>query len=618
MEQRLGKGKFQALNTTQLRPEGWLAKQLRIQADSLSGHLDLIWPDIKDSKWIGGDKEGWERVPYWLDGFIPLAFLLDDEELKKRATKYVDGILEKQAPDGWICPCSEEERARYDVWAAFLIGKVLVLYHDCTGDERIEDAVYRMMRQLMGHIAVNTLFNWGAARWYECLIPLLWLYERRTEEWILEMITLLEAEGMDYEKLYEKLDFQRPRASRYWTQVNHVVNTAMALKCRALMSYVTGEDPNVFARRMYEKVMKYNSMATGHFTGDECLSGDSPIQGSECCSVAEAMYSCEVLMAAGGDCFWGDLLEREAFNAMPATTTEDMWGHQYVQMTNQIYAGKIPEASVPFNSNSGEANVFGLEPNFGCCTANFNQAWPKFVLSAVMEREGGLAVNTLAPSSVRVSIDDVAVTVKVLSEYPFRDSARIEVWTERPVEFALEIRIPGFARSAAVDGEAAKPGTYHRLRRRWEGTVTVAIELDFETRLVDRPGDMKAVVRGPLIFSLPIEAQVKRVEYTKDGVERKFPWCDYEMTPISAWNYAFCSESFEVIYREMGQYPFSVSEPPVLLKADMVSIPWEEKDGVCAAQPVSRAPQGESETKYLQPYGCTNLRMTEMPLLKEV
>ena len=47
-----------------IKPRGWLAEQLRIQADGLSGHLDEFWPDIKDSAWIGGQAEGWERMPY--------------------------------------------------------------------------------------------------------------------------------------------------------------------------------------------------------------------------------------------------------------------------------------------------------------------------------------------------------------------------------------------------------------------------------------------------------------------------------------------------------------------------------------------------------------------------
>lgn len=615
MEKGVRRGKYIPLTAGQIRPEGWLTRQLRIQADGLSGHLDIIWPDIKESKWIGGDKEGWERVPYWLDGFIPLAYLLDDEELKIRAKRYVDAILENQEPDGWICPCAQEERNHYDVWAAFLIGKVLVMYYDCTGDERIEDAVYRMMNQLMRHISSCTLFGWGASRWYECLIPLLWLYQRRPEEWILDMVVLLEAEGLDYEKLYRNFDFKRPTAKHYWTQINHVVNTAMALKCRALMSYVTGEDPNAFAHQMYEKVMRHNSMVTGHFTGDECLSGDSPIQGSECCGIAEAMYSCEVLLAAGGDCFWGDLLEREAFNSLPAATTADMWAHQYVQMTNQISAKRIPDEAIPFNSNSGEANMFGLEPNYGCCTANFNQAWPKFVISGIMESEDGLVVNTLAPVSAQITIKGVPVTIKIKSEYPFRDEALVEVSADCPVEFGLEIRIPGFAKAATVDGKKAEPGEYYSLCKIWEGTSVVSVRPEFEAELVDRPGGLKALVRGPLVYALPVKAKVSRLEFIRDGVERKYPYCDYEMIPDSAWNYAFSSEDFEVVCGKIGEYPFSPENPPVKIKAKMALIPWEEKGGVCSAYPDSLVPQSDVEEIWLQPYGCTDLRMTEMPLV---
>ena len=49
-----------------IKPLGWLKRQLEIQAKGLSGNLDKMWPDIRDSRWVGGDREGWERVPYWL------------------------------------------------------------------------------------------------------------------------------------------------------------------------------------------------------------------------------------------------------------------------------------------------------------------------------------------------------------------------------------------------------------------------------------------------------------------------------------------------------------------------------------------------------------------------
>ena len=83
------------------RPAGWVKKQLEIQAAGLAGNLDKVWRDVRDSAWIGGTADGWERVPYWLDGFIDLAWLLDDADMQARAKRYVDGILAQQKPDGW-------------------------------------------------------------------------------------------------------------------------------------------------------------------------------------------------------------------------------------------------------------------------------------------------------------------------------------------------------------------------------------------------------------------------------------------------------------------------------------------------------------------------------------
>ena len=81
--------------TKEIKPTGWLRRQLEIQAEGLSGNLDKIWPDVRDSAWIGGSREGWERVPYWLDGFIPLAYLLDDQHMIAQAQKYINAIMDR-------------------------------------------------------------------------------------------------------------------------------------------------------------------------------------------------------------------------------------------------------------------------------------------------------------------------------------------------------------------------------------------------------------------------------------------------------------------------------------------------------------------------------------------
>ena len=110
-------------------PRGWLAERLRIQARGLSGHLDRFWPDIKDSAWIGGAAEGWERMPYWLDGVVPLAWLLRDQPLQQRIAGYFDYILEHQHADGWLGPRLEERSEAADLWSQALALKALVGYH---------------------------------------------------------------------------------------------------------------------------------------------------------------------------------------------------------------------------------------------------------------------------------------------------------------------------------------------------------------------------------------------------------------------------------------------------------------------------------------------------------
>ena len=55
-------------------------------------------------------------------------------------------------------------------------------------------------------------------------------------------------------------------------------------------------------------------------------------------------------------------------------------------------------------TNGGEAHLFGLEPNYGCCTANFNQAWPKFALSAFMHSGDTVLSAIPVPSALKACV----------------------------------------------------------------------------------------------------------------------------------------------------------------------------------------------------------------------
>lgn len=614
------KNKYDFWSSKELEPSGWLYDQLKTQMNGLSGHLHEIWPDIRDSKWIGGSCEGWERVPYWLDGFIPLAYLLRDESKIAVSKKYIDAILAGQKEDGWICPCEDQERSRYDMWALFLICKVLVVYYECSGDERIEPAVRKALHSLLLHIRGNTLFNWASARWFECLIPIYWLYERTKEDWLLYLAHVLQVQGTGYRELFEDWRDQIPHTD--WNFQTHGVNLAMALKSELLASKMQdSKDALADAQKrtalMYDQIMKFHGSGVGIFTADENLSGHSPIQGTELCAVVEEMYSFEQNFAISGDVIWLDRLEKVAYNAFPATLSPDMWTHQYDQMVNQIACVSFKGKPI-FGTNGRDAHLFGLEPNYGCCTANFNQGFPKLALSTIMRREGGILVTMLGPAKLSTTVKGTSLQISVETEYPFGNTAKITVSTDSPLWFDLDLRIPSCASAALLDGEEVTPGTILTFSRSWEGSQTISLSMSFESVLESRPEDLYILRRGPLYYSVPIKERWEKHEYTNGGVIRKYPYCDYEIYPESAWNYAFTDSNFEVEYHGISNQPFSDQNPPITVHTTVAKIGWGEEEGyenVCARVPQDRNPIAYEKIE-MKPYGCTNLRMTEMPLVK--
>ena len=66
-----------------IQPRGWLREQLVLMSKGMTGRLDELYPLVCGPRngWLGGDGDGWERGPYWIDGLLPLAYLLEDEEL---------------------------------------------------------------------------------------------------------------------------------------------------------------------------------------------------------------------------------------------------------------------------------------------------------------------------------------------------------------------------------------------------------------------------------------------------------------------------------------------------------------------------------------------------------
>lgn len=625
---------FHFLSLGSVRPSGWLKAQLRTQADGLSGHLDETWADVgPDSGWLGGKGESWERGPYYLDGLVPLAYLLNDARLKAKAQRYIDWTLDHQAPSGMIGPSTND-----DWWPRFVILKALTQYQEFTGDSRVIPLMDKYLRYQLSQLPQKPLRDWSKFRWQDELLSVIWLYNRTGSSYLLELAQLLRKQGYDWMAQFadfrytqritaEYIKLEKGEGLKDLALATHGVNNGQAIKTGPVWSQVSGSGADRDAvLRMISELNKYHGLPNGMFSCDEHLAGLDPSQGSELCTVVEYMFSLEHSLAIVGDPSLGDRLEQLAFNALPGTFTDDMWAHQYNQEPNQVECSLHRK---PWTTDGPESNLYGLEPNFGCCAANFHQGWPKFVASLFMlsgaqddAAKDGLVAAVYAPCEVHTEVRGIAVHIVEETGYPFQGSVRFTVNPAAPVSFPLQFRIPAWAAGTTIhiNGQSApvsKPGSFATVERTWKAGDRVEIIFPMTPRISRWFHDSIAIERGPLVFSHNVgESWVK--------LRDRGMTADWQVYPTSQWNYALNvdadapAKSITVSESEVGEGPFASRHTPVRLSVKARKLnDWRAEDGVANPLPQSPVVSDEpEETITLIPYAAAKLRITAFPKCK--
>lgn len=618
----LSQKKLVALPLGSVKAEGWLKDQLIIQANGLTGHLDEFWPSVSQSAWKGGEGEAWERGPYYLDGLVPLAYLLEDERLLKKTKPWMEWILSSQQPNGWFGPSQNKDR-----WPLAVAMKVLTQYQEATNDPRVIPLLKNYFRYLRDNPPDWPDRDWRGVRAMENVVSAYWLYNRTGDEDILKVAESIQNNSFNWISYF--LDFP------YTTEVmkkgiryghpSHVVNIAMAIKHPGVWYQQSQEARH--RQAVYDGIRsldEHHGQVAGRFAGDEHLSGRRPTQGTELCGVVEYMFSLENLVEVLGDVAFADRLELLAYNANPGTCTPDYWAHQYDQQANQVLC---TVAKRDWSTNGDWSNIYGLEPNYGCCTANMHQGWPKFVSHMWMAtQDNGLAAVTYGPNNVKARVGDgLEVVITQKTEYPFDGSVEFAISLPRPAAFPLYLRIPGWSDGASIQvgKERTRPiaGTFAVLKRTWKSGDVVKLDLPMTLRTETRYNDSVSILRGPLYFSLRIGERYEKIKSYHDT----FAAADWAIYPTTSWNYGLIIErdnpekSISSVKREIGKIPFAQDSAPVILKLKGRAIPdWKLVNNSAGDPPVSPVTSDESITELeLIPYGCTRLRITEFPVLEK-
>jgi hypothetical protein len=264
---------YDPLPLTSVKPKGWLQRQLRIQAEGLSGHLGEFWPDLgANGGWLGGSGESWERGPCFLDGLVPLAYLLDDAKLIAKARRWVGWTLEHQRADGAIGPASNQ-----DWWPNMVMLKALIQYQEATDDARVIPLMERYFVHQARSLDARPLKSWAVYRWADEVVSVLWLYNRTGEAKLLDLARSLHAQGHDWEGQFAHFAFTGKVTPPNLTLATHVVNNAMALKTAAVWWLITNDAADREALyRQFREMDRYHLLPNGIHSGDEHYAGQDP------------------------------------------------------------------------------------------------------------------------------------------------------------------------------------------------------------------------------------------------------------------------------------------------------------------------------------------------------
>jgi uncharacterized protein len=234
----------------------------------------------------------------------------------------------------------------------------------------------------------------------------------------------------------------------------------------------------------------------------------SPYGYVETCSTFSWIQLNRELLGITGEARYADEIERSAYN--------DLLGAQ---------------------APNGEDWCYYSYPNgkrvhttyWRCCKSSGAMALEELPEAAYAVTAEGISINLYGPGEAMLETSR-AGSVKLVQDtrYPFDGTIDIAVTPERPDEFSIRVRIPAWATEAGVAvngtdaGQAAKPGAYVKLERKWQAGDRITLRLPMAPVVHEKSSrnvqesvapdgapvaqevmryDYFAITRGPLVYA---------------------------------------------------------------------------------------------------------------------
>ncbi|CAA7269913.1 unnamed protein product [Cyclocybe aegerita] len=627
--------KYLTIPLGKIKPSGWLMDQLKVQTNGLAGHQHEFYAYVSQTDWMGGNSyysNLEEAGSYWFNAMVPNGILVNHTAINARASEFLSYVLSHQDSTGWLGPEVNTTKPRY-LWGRypFMFGAIQMLEYDPSLTDQVVTALHKFV------VVANSMLHagqgvdaWAQTRWEDFVMVLQWLYDYHPngkEDLLIDTMKYLKWTGVPWEKVFSEQYFPTTAVEHTPNPFGlpltwHGVNMAEGLKALPSTYRFTHNQTDLdVASKGWDMLFKYHGRPSGIYSADEYLAGLEAVRGTELCLVVETMFSGSYLYQVMGDPKFADRVERITYNALPATLTGDMWSRQYLQQQNQIAAKNMNPN--PFPNDGAYSNVFGLEPNYPCCTVNHPQGWPKFITNAFLTTpdKRSLVHLYLGPFETAVTLNsENQVKAVVDTQYPFSDILATTVTATKA--FTYYVRIPSWVigGTIAIDGRAAQPvAPVNGLQAvsAKAGTTTFVLTLPAPVTTESRPHGSIAVHRGPLhyAFDIPRSATVlSRSAQQPLAVDLQFD-------ATAPWQYAIDPATLEFVpdtpAATLPSPIFDSGKPPLSITVSACPVSWPiAGDTFAASPPTNPACTGSARTIKLTPFGATKLRIAEFPVFK--
>jgi len=463
-----------------------------------------------------------------------------DEDLKKNGDLVVAelGKCQKNLKNGYLSAFPIEFfdrlRNRERVWAPFytihkiMAGNLDMYVH--AGNEQALEITEKMAGWVAGytqplsydHMQRVLQTEFGGMGEVLCN-----LYAVTGKEWYL-----------DAARRFDKKEFLDPLAAHRDELKGLHVNTHIPQVIAAARYYeLTGDHRyRDISEYFWDEVVSERSYCTGGTSNGESwntdpgkLSTELSTNTTECCCAYNMMKLTRHLFGWTADPRLMDYYERALFNHRLGTINPEDGTMMYY----------LPLAS-------GYWKTFGKPyDSLWCCTGTGSEEYAKLADAIYFHDNDSLYVNLFVAS--QLEWPEKGLRVRQETRFPEQQGTKLTLSANKPVQMAIRLRIPYWARGGSVKINGAvlpvfsSPSSYLNLNRVWRSGDTIELSLPMDLHIDPMPDDqtIQAVLYGPLVLAGRFEPVSKEMTYgdsePKATNQRKVPAIATDANRPTAW-----------------------------------------------------------------------------------